>query len=576
MKRIGLIDDAFLRVESRREPLHIGSLTLYQPPKGAAADFTAKLAAHLRECIHPEPPFNRLLVERMGMHYWEEAEDFDLSNHFVHTALPKPGRIRELLALVSRVHCAHLDRAYPMWRMYLIEGLEDGRVAMYFKIHHALVDGVAGMRLMLKSMATTPEASVGMPAPWEVTTIKSNSRPLPVPNPFSGGISAVRTLAREGLHSALPVAREIADTVYDLFKKNGNLALAGQAPVSVFNEKVSATRRFAAQSYSTARMRAVAEAYGATLNDVVLAMCAGALRKYLQQMDRLPEISLNAAVPVSVRRHDDQAGNEVAFAITWLATDIDDPGERLRAIKAGMDYNKDRIQRLSSGQYMTYAAAMLLPGTFKTLLRLAPDKTLGNVIISHVPGPRRTMYWQGMRLCGIYPVSVIIDHGALNITVVSRDEAVDFGLIACRKTVPQMQRLLDYLEDALGDLEATVRRQGRARTRAASATGANAARKQAAGKTRAKAKKKAGARKKAAVKKAPARKAAAKKAVAKTAPVKKAPVKKAVAKKTPVKKASAARSRAANVTQAAKAGKAPARKRSAPRAARPKLAAPAS
>lgn len=458
MGKLSLIDDTFLRLESRRAPLHIGMLMMFEPPADAPEDFAAKLAERLRQSVKAAPPFNQRLVRRRGMHYWQDDEDFDLAHHFVHMALPQPGRIRELLSVVSRVHCGHLDRAYPLWRVYFIEGIEDGRIAVYLKIHHSVVDGVAGLRLLAQSMSNNATESAKMPPLWEVqAAAKSGSQPLPVPTPAAGGLVALRMLAREGLEAVKPVLRQVRDTLREVRKHNPDIALAGMAPKSILNSKISATRRFAAQQYSTPRMRAVAKAFDATLNDVVLAMCGGALRRYLQALDQLPKKPLIAGVPVSVRRDNTSFGNEVAFTITHLATDLEDPVERLHAIKRCMDDSKQRMKNFSPTQVMSYAALMLMPGALNTLLGRSPDSTLGNVVVSHVPGPREDMYWQGARLTGLYPASLLLDYLALNITVVSRHDFVDFGLIACRKTVPQVQRLLDYLEDELAALEAAAK-----------------------------------------------------------------------------------------------------------------------
>jgi diacylglycerol O-acyltransferase len=345
--------------------------------------------------------------------------------------------------------------------MYLIEGLEDGRIAVYLKIHHALVDGISGMKLLLKSMAASAAASRKLPPPWEVETRKSRGQPLPVPTPAADSVPALRKLAREGVKSIAPVVRELRSTYGDAREGHPDLAMIGDSPQTVFNQKVSASRRFAAQSYSTPRMRAVAQSCDATLNDVVLTMCAGALRRYLGDLGELPDKSLTAAVPVSIRRPGSDAGNEVAFTLTTLATDVKDPAARLRAVKRGMDYNKERLRKLSPGQTLAYTAAIMIPGQLNSLLGRAKDSALANVVISHVPGPRQTMYWQGAKLSGIYPASLNIDGGALNITLVSRHDFVDIGLIACRKAVPSVQRLLDYLEDELAALEAGVAASGR-------------------------------------------------------------------------------------------------------------------
>ncbi|AXQ30726.1 wax ester/triacylglycerol synthase family O-acyltransferase [Solimonas sp. K1W22B-7] len=457
MKRLAMVDDTFLRFESRRQPLHIGMLMLFEPPAGAGKEFPAQVAERLKQSTRAAPPFNQRLVRRGGLHYWEQDDEFDLAHHFVHLSLPQPGRIRELLAMVSRVHGGHLDRAYPLWRIYLIEGLEDGRFAVYLKIHHSVVDGVAGIRMLINMMSTDAEASRQLPPPWEVGTRRSETNPLPIPTRTAGGLSALRSLTREGLKAFTPVLRELRSSFQDFRAKNADLVVGGQAPRCLLNQQVSGTRRFAAQSYATPRMKAVAKAYNATLNDVILAMCGGALRRYLQDLDELPDKPLVAAVPVSVRRDHTALGNEVAFTLAHLATHLDDPAARIVAIKSCMDYNKERIRRLSPAQLVTYASLMLMPGAVNALLGLTPDKALGNIVISHVPGPRQTMYWQGARLSGLYPASLLIDSAALNITIISRHDTVDFGLIACRKTVPHMQRLLEYLEDALTELEGTIK-----------------------------------------------------------------------------------------------------------------------
>lgn len=456
MKPLMPLDLLFLLFEQRNQPLHVGVLALYHPPHDAPSGFVADVAERLRESRRAAPPFNRRLVNRFGLKFWEEDEEFDLAHHFAHLALPKPGRIRELLAMVSRVHAAHLDRAYPLWRMYMIEGLEDGRIATYSKIHHALVDGVAGMRLMLKSMSPDREASMRMPPPWEVPTRKSRLSGLPVPKASVGGLKALRGLIGEGRHALPQLAGAISEAWHDLRAHHPDFVHGLQAPRCILNQPISGSRRFVAQSYSAARIKHIATVFGATANDVVLAMCGGALRRYLDELKELPDRPLIAAVPVSLRRDDGETGNEIAFALVSLASHLADAGERLRAVKCCMDYNKARMRKLSPAQLLAYEAALLLPGAANFLFGLG-HTTAVNVVISHVRGPKQPMYWQGCELSGLYPVSVAISGLALNITLISRHDSVDFGLIGCRKTLPGMQRLLDHLADELDALEIAAR-----------------------------------------------------------------------------------------------------------------------
>lgn len=447
------LDLLFLLFEQRHQPLHVGALSLFHPPHDAPPGFVADLAARLRDSTQPAPPFNRRLAGGLGLKFWDEDAEFDLAQHFVHLALPRPGRIRDLLAMVSRIHSAHLDRAYPLWRMYLIEGLEDGRIATYSKIHHSLVDGVAGIRLMLKSMSTDRAESLQMPPPWAVRARRSSPAPgLPVPQATVGGARALRSLLSEGRHALPQLMGVLAEAWRDLRAQHPDFVHGLQAPRCILNQPITGSRRFAAQSYDTARVKRVAQVFGASGNDVVLAMCGGALRRYLAELDALPDRPLVAAVPVSLRRDDSDTGNEIAFALASLATDLADAGDRLRTIQRCMAYNKARMRKLKPAQLLAYEAAILLPGALNFLSGFGRT-TAVNVVISNVPGPRRPMYWQGCELSGLYPVSIAVSGVALNITLISRHDSIDFGLIGCRKTLPSLQRLLDHLETELGLLE---------------------------------------------------------------------------------------------------------------------------
>ena len=449
MRRLSPTDVAFLLLERRHQPLHVGALSLFTPPAGSPPDFGARLAARFQKSQHVASPFDRRPLSRLGVFYWEDDPHFDLAHHFVHMALPKPGRIRELLAMVSRVHSAHLDRAYPLWRVYLIEGLEDGRIAAYMKIHHSVVDGVSGIRLLIKSMSEDPIESASMPPTWEVG---SGERPEPVLRKAISGMEKLRAISASVPH----VMRELRQTYSDARAHHPDLVTSLRAPRSILNQRITASRRFAAQSYSTERMRAVAKGFGGTLNDVVMAMCAAALRKYLLDLNALPDKPLIAGVPVSLHRDREHAepGNAVTFMLATLATDVADPEKRFRAIKGSMDYNKSRFQTMSQNELLVYALGMLTPGFLS--MRGQWERMPINVVISHVPGPRAPMYWQGSQLTGLYPVSLVMDGIALNITLVSRHDHVDFGLIACRRTLPSVQRLLDHLEEALVEMEAVL------------------------------------------------------------------------------------------------------------------------
>lgn len=456
MKQIKVIDDAFLRLESRRIPLHIGGLMVLKPEQDPH-EVVMALAEKMRQYTQPAVPYNRRVVTRRGKHFWKETSDFDITQHFIHVALPKPGRYRELFSMVSRLHSGHLDRAFPLWTFYLIEGLQDGCFAVYFKIHHSVMDGISMITSAIHSMSNDREKSKSIPPMWAMPSSSEMKQPQPVPVRRGGLRRIVRSFAREPIGSVKPVLREFRSNITDMVKKNPDFVAGGHGPRCVINQSVSASRRFAAQSLSATRIRSVARACDGTSNDVILAICGGALRQYLIELNDLPQLPLVAGVPVSIRRDNTSLGNEVAFTFAHLATDIEDPLQRFKAIKACMDYNKQHLKQLSPDQTIISAALKLLvPTIYYALTERDEDLTLGNICISHIPGPRETLYWQGAKLCGLYPASVLIDGSAINITVVSRHDYVDFGLVACPKAMPKVQRILTLMEQALNELEQCV------------------------------------------------------------------------------------------------------------------------
>ena len=392
------------------------------------------------------------------MYSWVEDE-VELDHHFRHLALPEPGRIRELLALVSRVHANLLDRYRPLWESYLIEGIEDGRFASYTKVHHSMMDGVAAMRQMMRAFSSDPDAR-DEPAPWAVRhegvaepadepgTVESD-----VASPVTAGWRALGGLA-DGLTSSLGVARAVAEQL-GRAPFDRSVMAPFEAPPSMLNVKLSGARRFVAQSYDFERIRAVKTALGVTVNDVVLTMCSGALRTYLRDQGGLPARPLVALVPVSFRRDDTDAGNAITLAPANLATHLGDLEERLELIRSSMLRVKERLGSLSPTQLVQYGLVMTAPILLGSLTGLAPrmPRPSYNLVISNVPGPETPLYWNGAEMEGMYPASLLTEGFAVNITQTSYAGSMEFGITADRKALPSVQRLIDHLEEALGELE---------------------------------------------------------------------------------------------------------------------------
>lgn len=448
MKSLSPMDQVFMLLEKRSQPLHVAYLSLFKRPSDAPPDFVHKLAERLRTYCAPHAPFNRRLESRLGNMYWAKDTDFDIDQHLIHLALPKPGRNRELLSMVSRVHSSHLDRAYPLWRYYLIEGLGDGRIATYSKIHHAMCDGIAGTRLILKSMS--PDRDAQLPPAWAIPPRELRQR-RGVADAATGGLRQALAIAAYGLGSVPKVARHIREAMREVREGHPDMVSAFDAPSSILNQKVSASRRYAAQSYATQRAKNIGKALGCTVNDVVLGMCASALRRYLLSINALPDKPLIGGVPVSLRRDRGETGNQLTFMLVNLGTHIADPLKRFETIRRSVEHTKQRFTQMSPMESLIYSLGMLGPGLARSAF--TPQRQMFNVIISNTPGPRSSLYWQGCELDGMYPVSVVFDGQVLNIALTSLHNRLDFGILACRRTLPGVQQLLDYLEQGLTELE---------------------------------------------------------------------------------------------------------------------------
>jgi diacylglycerol O-acyltransferase len=447
----------FLMAENPRMPMHVGGLQLFSKPEEAGRNFVADLYAELIASQDVAPLFLKhphRSLRTAGQWVWVEDHDFDIEYHVRHSALPKPGRVRELLELCSRLHSTRLATERPLWEWHIIEGLRDGRVAMYCKLHHALVDGVSAMRL-LQSIFSSDSQRTGMPAPWENRTLK-------VGETHEANVS---DLSQQAMQTALAIGAEAAGLPGALIKtlnrsvRNETSSVALYAPRTILNQPITAARRFAAQGWPLERLRAIGKATGTTMNDVVLAMCSGAMRTYLLELDALPEQTLISMVPVGLKAKESHVasasgGNALGAVMVKLGTDLPDAADRLQEVHASMISGKRALAEMTPVQILAMSALGQAPAILGPMLKMSGlVRPPYNLIISNVPGPRTTQYFNGMRLQGTYPLSIPIDGMALNITCNSYADQMAFGLTGCRRTVPHLQRLLTHLDSELDSLE---------------------------------------------------------------------------------------------------------------------------
>jgi diacylglycerol O-acyltransferase len=447
MKALGTVDTSFLLAESREMPMHTGGLMLFSYPAGVNQDWLHETMSGNDDPGAVQPPFNQKLVwplRRLGLPHWVTDHDLDTHYHVRHSALPKPGRYREMFSLVSRLHSTRLHRDRPLWEAHIIEGVEDDRFALYVKTHHAMIDGVGAMRVLRSCLSSDPDER-DMPAPWNTPRPHSQS----VPPADSAGAMAAAAGALGGVLKFASAVRQR--------DKHGMIA-PFQTPLTILNGRVTGSRRLVAQSWSLPRIRKVAKALDATLNDIVLAMSGGALRRYLLGQDALPEQPLTAMTPVSFRPADaDMEGNSFSVVFATLATELGDPLDRLRAIQNSMGEAKRLLKGMNSAEIPIFTSIVALPVLIPHLLRLSGrTRPTFNVTVSNVPGPSEKLYWNGAPLEGMYPLSIVTHGQALNITVTSVGDSLDVGIVACRRSVPSAQRLIDHLEEALVELEHCV------------------------------------------------------------------------------------------------------------------------
>lgn len=447
--------------------MHVAGLGLFELPKGVnQRKFMARLSESYHSTTELRKPFAHRVAHgmlgRFGPLYWEHDPDIDLEYHVRHSALPKPGRYRELFALVSQLHSTLLDRSRPLWEAHLIEGLRDRQFAVYTKLHHATVDGVGGIRITEGSCSPDPDAITEL-SPLSIEAherFKAEHGHAGVADldPSESELQAIAAFFNAQFETSAHFLGLIKNYAATWVGLGDGLAVPWRhVPHTMINTKVSSARRFVAQSWSIDRVQAVSKAADVTINDVVLAMCSGALRRYLEEQDELPEHSLRALVPVSVREENDfDSPLAISYIVADLGTRHEDPADRLETIVESTRAGKQMLGELTSREAGLYATLIQTPLFVASMMGVADWFPPVSTVISNIPGPREQLYLNGASMLGAYPLSAVFHGFALNITFVSYHDSLDFGIVACRRTVPRVQRLIDYLEQSLAELEEAV------------------------------------------------------------------------------------------------------------------------
>jgi WS/DGAT/MGAT family acyltransferase len=459
-KRLNLVDMAWLNVETEHAPMQVGGLLTFQIPDGAPKDLPRRIVEHYHQFPQAFSPWNHRLRSgalRTVAPEWELLDEIDVEYHFRHSALPAPGGERELGELASRLHSHPLDFRHPPWEAHLIEGLEGNRFAIYIKLHHSLIDGVAGMRQLAKALADDPNDTERPPF-WALPPKKRRKRSPDEARP--GMYRAVAELmggAAEQVGSLPGFARVVRSMLKSARSETGTAGLPFSSASSILNSRIQSQRRYATQLYSLAEFRSLAQNAGVTVNDIVLTICGGSLRRYLREIGELPDRPLTAGIPVSVRPADDQeAGNALTFIVANLATDIESTAERLQAVASSTRRAKNELSKLSAAAITQYTVALMAPYVLSLVTGMGGrTRPVFNVTVSNVPGPEGPLYIHGAEMGAFYPTSLVTHGQALNITVHGYADTLGFGFIGCRETLPSMQRLAVYAGETLDELRET-------------------------------------------------------------------------------------------------------------------------
>jgi len=478
VQQLSGLDAAFLQMETSRTFGHVSSLSIFERPKDPSFRPFEAFRTQVQNRLPLVEPLRRRLVEvpfGLDRPYWIADPDFDLEFHVRQIGLAPPGSVEQITDQVARIVGRPLDRTRPLWELYVIEGLENNEFGVLTKIHHATIDGASGVEMMSILLDPGPKTR-------PESEPDDNWQPDQVPSPLDllsrASINLTRNpmrasrLALRSMGELAKVARrvDIANTL-DAIQRRLRPPSAEQrdrapilpriaAPSTPFNKAITPHRRFAIGSVPLDDVKAIKNRLGVTLNDVVMAVCAGALRRYLDASDSLPAEPLVAMVPVSIRSGDeaDKWTNRVFGLTASLPTDIDDPEERVRAMSVTMNAAKQRFELMPAELIMDFTQ-FAMPALATRAIRLATSTRVAdrlnppfNVVISNVPGPRQPLYAAGARMKHFYPVSTITDGQGLNITVQSYTDTLDFGLVSCRELVPDLWDLLQMCLDEVQTL----------------------------------------------------------------------------------------------------------------------------
>ena len=457
MKKMNAADNGFLMVERPQTPMHVAGLTIMKfPQKTDPSKFVTELLQDFGIALAGIYPLNHKLKMpflNIGLPSLIPDDSIDLEYHTRHYALPAPGTMQQLTELTSRFHSTLLDRNRPLWELYIIEGLENDRFAIYFKVHHSIMDGIGAMNLMKEFFTTSEDdQTLNSLRNWKkkVHSISKNDESL-----FDKWLS---------IASKVPIQLKNLRDLGGIFLSIGAQLTMHEpiappwytAPNSPLNVKIDGQRLCAVTSFSVKDFKQIGKAHQATINDVILAVCAGGLRKFFQKYHSVPKKPMTVCVPVAIstnKNSNEEQGNAISSVICDLGVQIENPVKRLEHIHNSTTESKSQLTKMSKEAIDIYNMVMVAPFITAQLLNVANKIPIPfNILISNVPASDKKLYLAGAEMEALYGVNLIFEMQALNITVTSYLDSLDFSFIACRKTLPELSEIVTCLNDAYDEL----------------------------------------------------------------------------------------------------------------------------
>ena len=455
MEKLSSQDVGFLKIESAHCPFHVAGLIILKKPAGAPAGYVRRLVRNIGRINQVWPIYNKKLKdpEDLSDAAWIAADDYVPERHVFHYALPQPGRMSDLLQLVTRAHERPLDRSRPLWETHVIEGLPGDRFALYCKVHHSLVDGVGAMRMIQSLFSESPGARIDYRTLQEEPSKQDGHHSL-----FESLGDITRGVWQQ--YKALPeLSGLLAHMGLEALQgKQDVMRLPFTSPRTIFNKELDSRRAIIICDLPLNPVKKLAQQMGGTVNDVLLAVCGGALRRYLIEQDALPKSSLVAGMPVSLKTGDESSGNRLSYIMSPFFTDERDDLRRLKRVIKVTRSAKSDLRKMSATASQDYYALIMAPTILLTVTGNATRvRPATNTILSNVPGSPKRLFIEGAELEAIYPLSIVTDGMGLNITVVSHANKLCCGISSCPTEQPGIEAMGKLIKQSYADLRAAAR-----------------------------------------------------------------------------------------------------------------------